>query len=78
MNSLKSINLAPIRAAIIARIGARAISTSAVIMNRTGLKQASNRDATWSENQIERSSAFKGPRFENTDIGAQVPFHFCL
>ncbi|KAG0333426.1 hypothetical protein BG004_000846 [Podila humilis] len=72
MNSLKSIKMAPIKAAIVARIGSRAISTSALILNqRAGLKQAVNRDATWSENQVERSQAFKGPRFENTDIAAQ-------
>ncbi|KAF9424135.1 hypothetical protein BGZ94_008101 [Podila epigama] len=71
MNTLKSISLAPLRTAIAARAGSRTLATSAVIMNRSGLKQASNRNSTWSENQVERSAAFKGPRFENTDIAAQ-------
>ena len=73
MNALKSFK-APVATLISSRfLATRALSSSAVIANaRAGLKQSSNRDATWSENQIEKSHAFKGPRFENTDIQAQV------
>ncbi|KAG0054292.1 hypothetical protein BGZ83_011497 [Gryganskiella cystojenkinii] len=72
MNALKSFK-APVATLIASRIIAtRALSSSAIVANaRAGLKQSFNRDSTWSENQIEKATAFKGPRFENTDIEAQ-------
>ncbi|KAI9251714.1 zinc-finger domain-containing protein [Sporodiniella umbellata] len=35
------------------------------------IEQASNRVATWSENQRAKSEALVGPRFEQTDINTQ-------
>ncbi|KAG1472005.1 hypothetical protein G6F56_001790 [Rhizopus delemar] len=35
------------------------------------IEQASNRTATWSENQRAKSDALVGPRFEQTDINTQ-------
>ncbi|KAF9193233.1 hypothetical protein BGZ50_007631 [Haplosporangium sp. Z 11] len=54
-------------------IATRALSSTAVVAQnvRHELKQSANRETTWSENQIEKKNAFKGPRFENTDIDAQ-------
>ncbi|KAG0254622.1 hypothetical protein BG011_005620 [Mortierella polycephala] len=51
----------------------RAVSSTAVVAQnaRHELKQAANRETTWSENQVDRETIFKGPRFENTDIDAQ-------
>ncbi|KAF9586652.1 hypothetical protein BGW38_000026 [Lunasporangiospora selenospora] len=72
MNALKCIR-APL-AAVSSRVAVtRGISSSAIMAKniREDLKQASNRESTWSENQIEKSFAFRGPRFENTDIEAQ-------
>ncbi|KAG0253780.1 hypothetical protein DFQ27_007206 [Actinomortierella ambigua] len=58
----------------LARLGAsnvRALSTSNLVLNRSNLQQASNRETTWSPNQQPKTEAMKGPRFENTDIAAQ-------
>lgn len=35
-------------------------------------QQAPNRMDTWSENQADRATAMSGPRFEQTDMSAQV------
>ncbi|KAG0245167.1 zinc-finger domain-containing protein [Mortierella sp. GBAus27b] len=76
MNTLKHLRT-PVASVLSAAtrnvIAARTFSSSFVVANniRNDLKQASNREATWSENQIEKRQAFKGPRFENTDIDAQ-------
>jgi len=77
MNTLKCINTPAVSAVRAARtlFATRALSSSAVVAQnvRGDLKQAANRDSTWSENQVEKKLAFRGPRFENTDIDAQVP-----
>ncbi|KAF8943916.1 hypothetical protein BGZ47_004880 [Haplosporangium gracile] len=72
MNALKCIKT-PAVSAVRSLISSRSISSSAIIANniRDDLKQSANRATTWSENQIEKKNAFKGPRFENTDIQAQ-------
>jgi hypothetical protein len=36
------------------------------------IPQAQNRTQTWSKSQIPRSQVFAGPRFEQTDLSAQV------
>ncbi|KAF8967399.1 hypothetical protein BGZ46_000180 [Entomortierella lignicola] len=76
MNALKCIKtpaVSTVAAATRNIIATRAISSSAIVANniRNDLKQAVNRETTWSENQIEKRAAFRGPRFENTDIDAQ-------
>ncbi|CAG8535658.1 16915_t:CDS:2 [Acaulospora colombiana] len=40
------------------------------------LKQAVNRDLTWSKSQRSRKDAMVGPRFEQTDLKAQACFKF--
>ncbi|KAF9571452.1 hypothetical protein EC968_000547 [Mortierella alpina] len=75
MNTLKCIKTPAVSAVLAARnlFATRALSSSAIVAQnvREDLKQAANRDSTWSENQIEKKLAFRGPRFENTDIDAQ-------
>jgi NADH dehydrogenase (ubiquinone) Fe-S protein 6 len=73
MNALKCIKT-PAVSAVRSLIASRSLSSSAIVANniRDDLKQSANRATTWSENQIEKKNAFKGPRFENTDIDAQV------
>ncbi|KAF9170477.1 hypothetical protein BGX21_011254 [Mortierella sp. AD011] len=75
MNTIKCIKVPAASAIAAARnlIATRALSSSVVVANniRNDLKQSVNRDTTWSENQIEKKLAFRGPRFENTDIDAQ-------
>ncbi|KAG0374432.1 hypothetical protein BGX24_010413 [Mortierella sp. AD032] len=72
MNALKCIKT-PAVFAVRSLIASRSLSSSAIVANnvRDDLKQSANRATTWSENQIEKKNAFKGPRFENTDIDAQ-------
>lgn len=76
MNSLKQLKTPAVSvlSAAARNVATRAFSSTPVVANniRHELKQASNRDSTWSENQIEKKQAFKGPRFENADIDAQV------
>ncbi|CAO3568900.1 unnamed protein product [Mortierella alpina] len=75
MNTLKCIKTPAVSAVLAARtlFATRALSSSAIVAQnvRGDLKQAANRDSTWSENQVEKKLAFRGPRFENTDIDAQ-------
>ncbi|KAF9282847.1 hypothetical protein BGZ68_005721 [Mortierella alpina] len=75
MNALKCIKTPTVSAVLAARnlLATRTLSSSAIVAQnvREDLKQAANRDSTWSENQIEKKLAFRGPRFENTDIDAQ-------
>ncbi|KAF8938247.1 hypothetical protein BGZ58_001303 [Dissophora ornata] len=75
MNALNCIKTPAVSALVAARnvVAIRALSSSSMVAQniRHELKQASNRDSTWSENQIEKKQAFKGPRFENVDIDAQ-------
>ncbi|KAF9992315.1 hypothetical protein BGZ65_012389, partial [Modicella reniformis] len=76
MNTLKCIKTpaaSVLSAAVRNIITTRALSSSFVVAQnlRHDLKQASNREVTWSEHQLAKSVAFKGPRFENVDIEAQ-------
>ncbi|KAF9362009.1 hypothetical protein BGX34_006789, partial [Mortierella sp. NVP85] len=75
MNALKHIKTPVVSVLSVASrsIATRAFSSTAVVAQniRHDLKQASNREATWSDSQIEKKIAFKGPRFENVDIDAQ-------
>ncbi|KAF9995821.1 hypothetical protein BGZ80_000671 [Entomortierella chlamydospora] len=75
MNAVKCIKVPATSTIAAARnlIATRALSSSVVVANniRNDLKQSVNRDTTWSENQLEKKLAFRGPRFENTDIDAQ-------
>ncbi|KAI1314768.1 hypothetical protein EDD11_001737 [Mortierella claussenii] len=74
MNALKCIKTPSVSAVVVARnMAVRTLSSSAVVAQniRQDLKQAANRDSTWSKSQIEKKLAFRGPRFENTDIDAQ-------
>ncbi|KAF9954515.1 hypothetical protein BGZ72_004547 [Mortierella alpina] len=75
MNTLKCIKTPAVSVVLAAhtRFATRALSSSAIVAQnvRADLKQAANRDSTWSENQVEKKLAFRGPRFENTDIDAQ-------
>ncbi|KAF9110862.1 hypothetical protein BGX27_005779 [Mortierella sp. AM989] len=75
MNALKCLKTPAVSSITAARnvIATRALSSTSVVAKniRSDLKQAANRDSTWSESQIEKKLAFQGPRFENTDIDAQ-------
>ena len=76
MNTLNCIKTPAVSALAAARnvVAIRALSSSAMVAQniRHELKQAANRDSTWSQNQLDKKQAFKGPRFENVDIDAQV------
>ncbi|RUS12665.1 hypothetical protein BC938DRAFT_478594, partial [Jimgerdemannia flammicorona] len=52
----------------------RYLSTAVAETTPKPLKQAENRDRTWSVSQQPKSKAFVGPRFEQTDIDFQVIF----
>ncbi|KAG0366149.1 hypothetical protein BGZ54_005744 [Gamsiella multidivaricata] len=76
MNALKCIKTPAVSALAVASrnvITTRCLSSTIVVAQniRHDLKQAVNRETTWSQHQIEKKEAFKGPRFENVDINAQ-------
>ncbi|ORY06704.1 hypothetical protein K493DRAFT_403925 [Basidiobolus meristosporus CBS 931.73] len=62
------------RSALLRLPAIRSYSTKLpVAVNATpeALQQASNRQGTWSLSQEEKKDAFKGPRFEQTDLTTQ-------